>query len=273
MVTSLSAKNKLGLVDGRVSQPTSDSPYYAYWKRFNDMIKAWITNLVSREIATSVMYFRTAKEVWKDINDRFGQLNGSKYIQLQRKIHSTTQGSSDIASYFTKMRSLWGELHSSYVGLVCSCGALPKFIEDQQLFQILNGLNDSYSTVKNAIMMMNPLLPMSKAYSLRQHDESQMETHSSVPSFPGVTSSFLVSPGSSNGNRTFSQKVNFESRRSNTNVSCKYCKKPGHNMDKCYILHGFLPDFKFTKNKKSASCVQTEPAFTSSTCYSNYTFL
>lgn len=63
----------------------------------------------------------------------------------------------------------------------------------------------------------------------------------------------------------FSQKVKFESRRSNTNVSCKYCKKPGHTVDKCYRLHGFPLDVKFTKNKKSASCVQTEPSFTSST--------
>ncbi|XP_075095334.1 uncharacterized protein LOC142173611 [Nicotiana tabacum] len=265
MVTSLSAKNKLGLVDGRVSRPIQDSPYYAYWERCSDMVKSWITNSVSREIATSMMCFRTAKEVWKDINDRFGQSNGSKYIQLQREIHSATQGSSDIASYFTKMRSLWDELHSSYVGHVCSCGALPKFIEDQQLFQFLNGLNDSYSTVKSAIMMMNPLPPMSKAYSLLQHNESQREAHSSVPSISGDTSSFLVSPGSSNGNRTFSQKVNFESRRSNINASCKYYKKPGHTVDKCYMLHGFPTDFKFTKNKKSASCVQTEPPFTLST--------
>ncbi|XP_019244259.1 PREDICTED: uncharacterized protein LOC109224127 [Nicotiana attenuata] len=160
------------------------------------------------------------------------------------------------------MRSLWDELNSSPV---CSCGALPKFIEDQQLFQFLNGLNESYSTVKSAIMMMNPLRLMSKAYSLLQRDESQREAHSSVPSLSGDTSSFLISTGSSNGNRTFSQKVNFESRKSNTNVSCKYCKKHGHTVDKYYRLHGFPPDFKFTKNKKSASCVQTEHVFTPST--------
>lgn len=40
MITSLSAKNKLGLVDGRISKPTSDSPYYAYWERCNNMVKA-----------------------------------------------------------------------------------------------------------------------------------------------------------------------------------------------------------------------------------------
>nr|XP_016436978.1 PREDICTED: uncharacterized protein LOC107763071 [Nicotiana tabacum] len=121
-------KEQLNLLDGRVNQPTPESPYYLYWERCNDMVKAWITNSVSREITVSVMCFKTAKEVWKDINERFGKSNRSKSIQIQREISSITQGSSDIASYFTKMRSLWDELSSSYVGPTCSCGALPKFI-------------------------------------------------------------------------------------------------------------------------------------------------
>ncbi|XP_070045952.1 uncharacterized protein [Nicotiana tomentosiformis] len=215
MLTSLSAKNKLSLLDGRVNQPTPDSPYYLYWERCNDMVKAWITNSVSREIA--------------------------------REISSTTQGSSDIASYFTKMRNLWDELNSSYVGPTCSWSALPKFIEDQQLFQFLNGLNEFYTTVKSVIMLVNALPPISKAYSLLQQDEIQREAHSATPNFCGDATSFLVSPSTPTTNRNFSQ-----------NVFCKYYKKPGHTVDKCYRLHGFPTDFKFTKNKKYASCVQTE---------------
>ncbi|XP_016501327.1 uncharacterized protein LOC107819702 [Nicotiana tabacum] len=71
MFTSLSAKNKLGLLDGRINQPNPNSPYYPYWERCNDMVKAWITNYVSRDIATSVMCFRTAKKVLTDMNERF----------------------------------------------------------------------------------------------------------------------------------------------------------------------------------------------------------
>ncbi|XP_070011237.1 uncharacterized protein [Nicotiana sylvestris] len=134
------------------------------------------------------------------------------------------------------MRSPRDELHSSYVGPVCSCGAFPKFIEDQQLFQFLNGLNEFYSNVKSAIMMMNPLPPVSKAYSLLQHDESQKEAHSSILSLSGDTSSFLVSTDHQMG----------------TGPSVKR-------------LHGFPLDVKFTKNKKSASCVQPKHSFTPST--------
>ncbi|XP_019226138.1 PREDICTED: uncharacterized protein LOC109207644 [Nicotiana attenuata] len=225
MLTSLFAKNKLSLLDGRVNQPTPESPYCPYWERCNGMVKAWITNSVSREIAV---------------------------IKLLRKSE--------------RMKGL-----ASQTGLTCSCGALPKFIEDQQLFQFLNGLNESYTTVKSAIMLMNPLSSISKAYSLLQQDESQREAHSATPNFSGDATSFLVSPGTSTTNRTFSQKVNFEAKKAAPNVSCKYCKKPSHIVDKCYRLHGFPTDFKFTKSKKYASCVQTEsPSTTAVTSTSQH---
>ncbi|XP_075101950.1 uncharacterized protein LOC142177367 [Nicotiana tabacum] len=260
MLTSLSAKNKLGLITGKIAQPLSDSPYFPFWERCNDMVKAWITNSLTMEISISVMCLRTAREVWLDINDRFGQSNGSKYIQLQRELSSTFQGSSDIATYFTKMRSLWDELNSAYVGPSCSCGALPKFIKDQHLFQFLSGLNESYSTAKSSIIMMLPYPSISKVYSLLQQDESQKETHPVPPGFSLDSTSFSTPSTQFQPNKQFSQRVNFDSKKpqSSSSVSCKYYKKSGHNIEKCQRLYGFPPDFKFTKNKRSTSCVQME---------------
>ncbi|XP_070022765.1 uncharacterized protein [Nicotiana sylvestris] len=209
MLTSISAKNKLGILDGRVAQPTPNSPYFPYWERCNDMVKSWVINSISREIATSVMCFKTAKE----------------------------------------LRKLWDELNSSYVVPTCSCGALPKFIEDQQLFQFLNGLSESYSTVKSTIMMMSPLPPISKVYPILQQDESQRETPH-APSFTGDSASFLASPNSfNNTNKNFTQRINFDSKRNANSVSCKYCKKTGHTVDKCYRLHGFPADFSSPRTR------------------------
>ncbi|XP_060178106.1 uncharacterized protein LOC132608047 [Lycium barbarum] len=250
MVTSLSAKNKLGIVTGKIKKPKVDSPLYSFWERCNDMVKAWITNSLTREITS----------------------NGSKYIYIQREVSSTTQGTSDIASYFTKLRRLWDELSSAYVGPTCTCGALPKFIEDQHLLQFLSGLNDNYSTVKSTILMLSPLPSMSKAYSLLQQDESQKETRPCSSSFSGESSSFSAS-ASQNSGRTYNQRVQFDPKypnntnqrmqfdpkhHKNSSLFSKYCKSSGHVVEKCHRLHGYPPDFKFTKNNKLASCVQTE---------------
>lgn len=47
-------------------------------------------------------------------------------------------------------------------------------------------------------------------------------------------------------------------------VSCKYCKKSGHTIDQCYKLHGFPSDFKFSKGKRTAACVQLDQSSDSS---------
>lgn len=103
---------------------------------------------------------------------------------------------------------------------------------------------------------MNPLPPISKAYSLLQQDERQKEALSNVFNFSGDSASFSVSTAQSANTRNFTQRVNFESRKNVSGVSCKYYKKPGHTVKKYYRLHGFPLEFKFTKNKKSVSCVQ-----------------
>lgn len=91
MLISLFAKNKLGLINGRVSLPSPSSPYYPYyWERCNDMVIARITNSLSKDIATSLLRFNTGREIWTDINEKFRQSNGSKYIQIQKKISSLT---------------------------------------------------------------------------------------------------------------------------------------------------------------------------------------
>ncbi|XP_075074863.1 uncharacterized protein LOC142162413 [Nicotiana tabacum] len=244
MLVSLSAKNKLALIDSRQFKPSSDSPYYPYWERCNDMVVAWITNSLSRDIATSILGYDTAKEIWSDINERFGQSNGSKFIQIQKKIGTISQDTLDIASYFTKFRSLSDELQTAYVGPTCSCGALPKFLDEMKLYWFLAGLNESYNTVKSNILMISPI-PSPQAFLADSVSFSASAASSSYSQYP-------------TGQRSFNQKVQFEPKKPRQSMSCRYCKKLGHTVGKCYKLHGFPADFKFTKNKRSTSCVRVE---------------
>ncbi|XP_070041596.1 uncharacterized protein [Nicotiana tomentosiformis] len=208
ILTALSTKNKLGLITGKITKPQLDSPYYSFWERCNDMVIAWITNSLSKDIANSVMGFDTAKDIWDDINERFETSNGSKYIQIQREISVSSQGPLDIATYFTKLRGLWDELRTTYVGPETSA-------------PISSFLNESASV--------------------------------------NASSSPVQPPAGS-----FTQRFQFEQKRgsgSSSQLSCKYCKKTGHTIEKCYKLHGFFPDFKFTKGKRSDACVQFEGPF------------
>ncbi|XP_070025296.1 uncharacterized protein [Nicotiana sylvestris] len=181
---------------------------------------------------------------------------------LQQFISSISQGSYDIATYYTKLKGYWDEIYTISLGRPCTCGAMHEFSEAPKLIQFLSGLNKIYSIVKSNILMMSLVPSVEKAYSILIRDEKQREINSGSYLFSSDSTSFIAysnsnsGPNQPNTTRNFTQRVNFEPMK--TTLSCKYCKKPGHTVGKCYKIHGFPQDFKFNKGKRSVACVQID---------------
>lgn len=128
MEISLSAKNKLGFVDGTVETPSAkNNPnVFSLWRRCNDMILSWILNSLTSDIVDNVIYSTTTYEIWQDLKERFSHGNAPRIFQLQREISSLTQGQMSVANYYTKIKTLWDEL-ASYSDLpACSYGSMKK---------------------------------------------------------------------------------------------------------------------------------------------------
>ncbi|XP_019230465.1 PREDICTED: uncharacterized protein LOC109211384 [Nicotiana attenuata] len=179
MIVSLSARNKIGFIDGSCTKLAVDSPQYRQWDRCNNMVISWLINSLSPDIAESVQYSETAESIWKQLNNRYGTVNGTKPCKS------------------------------------CVCAAkegLQKEKEEDRVHQSLMGLNEVYVGVRSNILMMQPLPSLDTVYNILLQDEKQRQ----------------------------------------------YCKKPGHTIEKCYKLHGFPPNFKFTKGKKFGTAASAE---------------
>lgn len=50
ILITLSAKHKLGFINGSCAPPTSDSPNFHFWTRCNDMIISWLLNSLSKNL-------------------------------------------------------------------------------------------------------------------------------------------------------------------------------------------------------------------------------
>lgn len=161
---ALSAKNKLGIVNGTVPKPDDDSPLKAHWDRVNDMVISWILNTISDEINNGMDFVSSAQEVWEELHEQFSNVNGHRVYQVLKDIHTLDQGNKSVELYYHKLKNLWDE----YIALEpivackykCSCGA-HKFQEDREqrkrLIQFLMGLHDSYAVARCQILMMDPL--------------------------------------------------------------------------------------------------------------------
>ena len=85
----LDTKTKLGFIDGSIPKPqTVNHPHYIAWNKCNSTVLAWLFNSVSKELQSSIVYFKTAKDVWIDLQNRFGQGNGTTIFNLRKEISS-----------------------------------------------------------------------------------------------------------------------------------------------------------------------------------------
>ncbi|KAF8405018.1 hypothetical protein HHK36_009914 [Tetracentron sinense] len=237
MRMALSAKNKMGFVNGTIPKPKSPASSVALWDRCNDMVLSWLLNSISSDIAHSVIYAETAQAVWNDLEERFSQSNAPRIYQIKRSISTLLQEQSSLAAYFTKLKGYWDELASYTTAPTCTCGALKTLSEYQQqerLYQFLMGLNDSYSAIRSQILAMDSLPTVSKAYSLILQEEKQRELHVTNPTMPN--SAILSVTKHETHGATPQDSGQYKTR---SRPRCDHCKRLGHVKSKCYKLHGY----------------------------------
>ncbi|XP_075087487.1 uncharacterized protein LOC142169518 [Nicotiana tabacum] len=84
ILITLSAKNKLGFIKGNCPAPAPTSKDFQPWSRYNDMVTSWLSNSLSKDIGNSVIYSKSATNLWTSLEHRFGQSNGAKLYHLQK---------------------------------------------------------------------------------------------------------------------------------------------------------------------------------------------
>ncbi|XP_015170359.1 uncharacterized protein [Solanum tuberosum] len=264
VLRGLSVKNKTGFINGKVLKPPLDSPGFSQWERCDDMVTSWILNSLSKDLRDSLQYVDNAKELWDELEDRYDQPNGAKLYQLQRELNDLSQGNLDITGYYTRIKKLWEELSTldtnSQCTCLCTCGGKSKMHKaelDRRLIQFLMGLNEVYTIVRGSILMMNPLPTMAQAFSILVQEERQREVKPHNKPHMDSSSFHVNAASTSSGFRTnytpHKNNVGTSRPSSKSNLFCDYCKKTGHIREKCYRLHGFPPDFKFTKGRNAGT--------------------
>ena len=63
MVLALTAKKKIGFVNGKIPMPDLDSPLYEDWLSDNTMVLSWMINSMHIDVSCSIMYCETTREM------------------------------------------------------------------------------------------------------------------------------------------------------------------------------------------------------------------
>jgi len=86
------------------------------------MVIYWLINAVFKDISQSILFSSTARDVWLQLERRFGEVDSTKLFRVQRDVCLISQNNVSIADYFTQIKKLWND----YNGLIsiphCNCG-------------------------------------------------------------------------------------------------------------------------------------------------------
>ncbi|XP_074306490.1 uncharacterized protein LOC141641742 [Silene latifolia] len=159
MEIAICSKRKVGFLTGFVKRPTDDAVRAEAWDTCNSLLISWIFHNVEPPIKRSILYVRTAKEIWEYLQRQFSVSNGARKFRLNKELEDLAQGERSIFTQMTPEVNAWLD-------------AQLKEQEERKLFQFLNGLHPSYTTMRTNVLMMSPLPTVEEAAAIFQHEEA-----------------------------------------------------------------------------------------------------
>ncbi|XP_020546985.1 uncharacterized protein LOC110011335 [Sesamum indicum] len=154
---ALTAKMKIDFVDGTVVRPAANTAEFNRWNRIDSVVTTCILNCIKKYLAQSFMYVGSARELWIELEARYGESHNPMIYQLQREIREITQENMSVTEYYTKLKRLWDELMClapapKCICTGCTCGvnkAMAEMSASNHLIQFLVGLNNVYDQARS----------------------------------------------------------------------------------------------------------------------------
>ncbi|XP_010497092.1 PREDICTED: uncharacterized protein LOC104774122 [Camelina sativa] len=206
---NLATKHKLGLVDGTLLKPATDSPDYQWWVQVNSMLCGWLYASLDPQVQKVIPFVDNAKVLWDNLRVRYSIGNASRVHQIKSSIARCAQDGQHVADYFGQLKVMWDDLDDfePFIDCCCNSPSCPQRLKQQarrdleRIHQFLMGL-----------------------------DASRFEEHIDVVGF-------AVKAG-----------VNaIASATRLTQGPCTHCGRTNHSVDTCFELHG-LPDWWIEKH-------------------------
>lgn len=179
----------------------------------------------------SVAFVKDAYEVWIELQERFSQQNGSRIFELKKALSNSHKEEDYVSVYYDKLKTLWDELFVYDLVPTCTCGQLKVLTERYQrdcAMHFLMGLNDSFSNVRDQIMLIDHLPLVKKLFLYIQQQKRQRQIVSNAPELDFVA----LATRKSFGNFQIANKSPVTGRTDKP--YCTYCKITGHMFENCF---------------------------------------
>ncbi|XP_031106230.1 uncharacterized protein LOC116010873 [Ipomoea triloba] len=108
---------------------------------------------MDKDMRSSIRYANTARDIWEDLEERFGKGSAPRAFEIRRSVVFLKQEKASVSSYYAKLKSLWDEM--------MDISPLPRCEE--------------FSTVKSQILSAKPIPSLGRAYHMVSEDEQHRQ--------------------------------------------------------------------------------------------------
>ncbi|KAF3776077.1 hypothetical protein EJ110_NYTH49167 [Nymphaea thermarum] len=224
-------------------EPINKTGKYITLEEDDSMVMSWMMNSVQPQIASTITYYTTAKEMWDFLRQTYSQdKNVSKILQVEEELHNLRQENQDLSQYFATVKATYERL--KFLRPPCkSC--YKSHFEPTMVAKFLAGLSPEYATAKDQMLTGSEIPDLSDAYNRL----SRLAISLSQPTGVTPASALAVGGGRSHGS-TYSARGRGMGRGTGGRgrFQCTYCGKIGHLEDRCWDKHGRSSSLSQGKN-------------------------
>jgi hypothetical protein len=194
-----------------------------------------------------------AVDAWNDLKDRFSQGDLVRISELMQEIYALQQDSKFVTDFYSELKVLWEELEI-YMPIPnctcrarCNCDAMQYARSNHTILyaiRFLTGLNENFAMVKSQILLLDPLPPMSKIFSMVLQYERQGNF--------GISDESKILVNAVDSKKSSYPNPRGYPQRSTTKGSkyCTYCHGTNHTINDCFKKHGYPPHMQ--RNNRAA---------------------
>nr|GLL21846.1 uncharacterized protein LOC109166102 [Ipomoea trifida] len=209
-------------------------------------LDGWLKSDMDKDMRSSVRYANTGRDIWEDLEERYGKRSASRAFEIRRSVVLLKQEKASVSSYYAKLKSLWDEMMDILplprcVCSGCTCNISKQLVnmkEKEQLYEFLTGLGEEFSTVKSQIHSAKPTPNLGRAYHMVSEDEQHRQILAA--------------------HKPMVEAAAFQMQKGRMDRPiCGHCQKTGHTEDQCYEIIGYLANWrKGPRDKKGLTQAQ-----------------
>ncbi|KAL2939149.1 Retrovirus-related Pol polyprotein from transposon RE1 [Bienertia sinuspersici] len=208
-------------VTGLEKRDKEDPEKQDQWDTCDNMVIAWLTTSMTPTIRESIMYVRSAKDIWDQLERRFSIASETRKYRLNKAVYDYRQKEKSVSECYTTMTALWDELES--------LNHLPRItVMTPEIKSFMEALNEQKEEQRlSQLLLTTPLPTVENACARILQVEAQREVLGQIKAEP-------------EGSATFSKGME---------EGCGACGKKGHTKDKYWTVIGYPSGIQRQENK------------------------